>query len=99
MPVEFPHRDSLVIYQNIGPLRKLHPCIKTVEEMRFMVENLTKPGQLILDCFCGLGTTLVAAKTLGRYWIGCDLSKTYCQIAMKRLASTKTIDDSMMDGI
>ncbi|HLW65253.1 MAG TPA: DNA methyltransferase [Gemmataceae bacterium] len=84
-PIEFPHRDSLVIYGSLGPLRKFHPCIKTVEEMSFLIESLTRPGEIILDCFCGLGATLVAAHTLGRLWICCDLSRDYCRIAMRRL--------------
>jgi len=91
-PIEFPHRDSLVIYENIGPLPKLHPCTKPVEELMFLIESLTQPGQIVLDCCCGLGSTLVASKFLGRRWIGCDLSKTYCQIAMKRLAEAKKLD-------
>ena len=88
-PIEFPHRDSLVMCNRGAylPLRKLHPCPKPVEEMTFMVENLTEPGQIVLDCCCGLGSTLIAAETLGRRWIGCDLSRTYCQITMKRLAA------------
>ena len=89
-PVEFPHRDSLVIYKKVGPLRKHHPCIKTVEELTFVVDSLTQPGQIVLDCCCGLGSTLLAAEKLGRRWIGCDLSRTYCQITMKRLAAAKT---------
>ena len=84
-PVEFPHRDSLVMYQNVGPLRKLHPCIKPPEELAFIIESLTKPGQIVLDCFCGLGSTLLAAEQLGRRWIGCDRSRNYCRVAMKRL--------------
>ena len=51
-----------------------------------MIEALTQPGQIVLDCFCGLGSTLVAAQQLGRLWIGCDKGRTYCQWAMKRLA-------------
>jgi DNA modification methylase len=86
-PVEFPHRDSLVNCDRSEylPLRKLHPCPKPVEELAFLVESLTKPGEIILDCFCGLGSTLVAADMLERKWIGCDLGKTYCQVAMWRL--------------
>src|ERR1700690_2945714 len=68
------------------PLRKIHPCPKPVEEMQFLVESLTRPGQIILDCCCGTGSTLLAAEMTNRQWIGCDLSKRYCQIAMKRLA-------------
>jgi DNA modification methylase len=84
-PVDFPQKDSLVIYQDMGKLTKLHPCPKPVEELQFLVESLTKPGDIVLDCFCGLGSTLVAAQSLGRKWIGCDLSKRYCQTAMMRL--------------
>lgn len=87
-PVEFPHRDSLVICDNIGPLRKLHPCIKPPEEPAFIIESLTKPGQIVLDCFCGLGSTMLAAQQLGRRWIGCDRSRNYCKVAMKRLANS-----------
>lgn len=87
-PVPFPTgKDGLIFYQPLADLRKMHPCTKTVEEMRFMVESLTEPGQIVLDCFCGLGTTLIAAEMLNQRWIGCDLSRRYCQIAMKRLAA------------
>jgi hypothetical protein len=47
--------------QLFAPLKKRHPCQKAVEEMRFLIAALTKPGQVVLDCFCGLGSTLVAA--------------------------------------
>jgi site-specific DNA-methyltransferase (adenine-specific) len=88
-PIAFPaDRDGVIFYRPNG-LRGLHPCPKTIEEMKFMIESLTKPGQTVLDCFCGLGTTLVAAEQLGRRWIGCDLSRRYCQIAMKRLAALR----------
>jgi DNA modification methylase len=74
-----------VIYGALGPYRKLHPCIKTVEEMVFIVESLTDKGQVVLDCCCGLGSTLLAAQQLGRRWIGCDISRKYCQITLRRL--------------
>ena len=43
-PVEFPHRDSLVMFDSIGPLRKLHPCIKPPEEMAFLIEIADRAG-------------------------------------------------------
>jgi DNA modification methylase len=82
------HPNDMVVWvdrQSFVPLKELHPCPKSVEEMRFLIAALTKPGQIILDPFCGLGSTLVAAKQLGRRWIGCDWWRPYCQVAMKRL--------------
>jgi DNA modification methylase len=89
-PIEHPN-DMLVRVDRSAfvPLKKLHPCPKPVEELRLLISALTKPGQIVLDCCCGLGSTLVAAGLLDRRWIGCDLSRTYCQIAMKRMASVK----------
>jgi site-specific DNA-methyltransferase (adenine-specific) len=38
---------------------------------------------------CGSGTTLVMAESLNRHWIGCDVSKEYCQLARKRIKNFK----------
>jgi site-specific DNA-methyltransferase (adenine-specific) len=84
-PLRFPDQDSLIILRTRPEMLKLHPCPKAVEEMEFLVRNLTRPGDIILDPFCGLGSTLVAAKMLDRSWIGCDLSPAYCRTAKFRL--------------
>ena len=86
MPIEFPKRNGVVEFQNLGGLHRYHPCIKPVEELAFLIESLTRPGDIVLDWCCGLGSTLVAAQRLGRRYIGCDLSLNYSRIAMKRLA-------------
>jgi DNA modification methylase len=88
-PIRFPDDDAVVVLNTHPKLLKLHPCPKSVNEMRFMVKHLSQSGQIILDPFCGLGSTLLAAESLGRKWIGCDLSKRYCQVTMKRLADLK----------
>jgi DNA modification methylase len=84
-PVPFPDADSFIALRTSPRLLKCHPCPKAVEEMRFLVEHLSKPGDIIFDPFAGIGTTLLAAKQLGRRWIGCDLSRNYCRVALRRL--------------
>lgn len=59
-----------------------HPCPKPLELMKTIL--MQHPATTILDPFMGSGTTLVAAKDLGRKAIGIELSKTYCQDAARR---------------
>ena len=60
-----------------------HPSPKPYEAMRWFVSSL--PGGLILDPFMGSGTTLRAAKDLGRRAIGIEIEERYCEIAARRL--------------
>ena len=63
----------------------LHPTQKPLELMKYLVLTYSNPGGLILDCFCGSGTTLVAAKDLDRRFIGIELNQGYVDICHKRL--------------
>ena len=49
------------------------------------IDIYTKEGDVVLDPFCGTGSTLVAAKDLGRDYIGIDISDKYCDISRDRL--------------
>ena len=61
-----------------------HPCSKPLPIMRWLVER--GMGQTILDPFMGSGTTLRAAKDLGRKAIGIEIEERYCEIAAKRMS-------------
>lgn len=61
-----------------------HPCPKPYEAILWMLGML--PGQTVLDPFMGSGTTLRAAKDLGRRAIGIEIEERYCEIAVRRLA-------------
>lgn len=62
-----------------------HPTQKPIKLIEALIELTTQEGQVILDPFCGSGSTLVAAKKLNREYIGIELSDEFCQIARERL--------------
>lgn len=61
-----------------------HPTQKPVALMQWCIE-MSKTHGLVLDPFMGSGTTLVAAKQMGRKSIGIEMEEKYCEIAAKRL--------------
>lgn len=64
---------------------RLHPTQKPVPSLKPVIEALTRPGDIVLDPFCGSGSTLLAAKILGRRYIGIELSKEYAESATRRV--------------
>jgi site-specific DNA-methyltransferase (adenine-specific) len=63
-----------------------HPCPKPVRWATWLLERASAPSQLVCDPFMGSGTTLRAAKDLGRKAIGIEIEERYCEIAAKRMA-------------
>lgn len=66
-------------------VKPLHATIKPLELVERIAKASSNEGDLVLDCFIGSGTTAVAAKKLGRNFIGCDNNKDYVDIARKRI--------------
>ncbi|HDR9019313.1 TPA: DNA methylase [Burkholderia vietnamiensis] len=62
-----------------------HPTQKPVPCLRRLIETYTAPGDVVLDPFAGSGSTCVAARELGRYYIGIELDPTYYAAACDRL--------------
>lgn len=62
-----------------------HPCPKPVRWMRWLIDLLSTEQETIYDPFAGSGSTLRAAKDLGRTAIGVELEEAYCEIAARRL--------------
>ena len=70
----------------MGGDRNPHPTTKPLSLMRELVEDFTSPGDLILDPFAGSGTTGLAARILGRRFIGWERDANYHAIATRRLS-------------
>jgi site-specific DNA-methyltransferase (adenine-specific) len=49
----------------------------------------TREGDLIFDPFCGSGTTAVAAKELGRFFVGAELEREYAELAARRIKEVR----------
>lgn len=62
-----------------------HPTPKPIKLFKKLIQRFSKENDLILDPFLGSGTTAVAAKELGRRFIGIEISEKYCEIARQRL--------------
>jgi hypothetical protein len=62
-----------------------YPTQKTEALLKRIINASTRPGDLVLDCFVGSGTTAAVAHKLGRRWIGCDLGYGAVQTARRRL--------------
>ena len=67
-----------------------HPTEKPLELIERFIRVSSKPGDLVLDPFMGSGTTAVAAKKLGRRFVGFEREKEYVQMARKRLGAKRT---------
>ena len=68
---------------------RFHPTQKPLNVLGVWIKYLSNQGDIILDPMCGSGSTLVAAKQLGRHFIGIDLNPTYVEMAKKRLGQVE----------
>lgn len=62
-----------------------YPTQKPLKLLERIIKASSKPGDMVLDPFCGCGTTCVAAEMLGRQWIGIDISPKATELVRRRL--------------
>lgn len=67
------------------PVVNHHPTVKPIKLMSYLITLASREGDIILDPFCGSGTTCVATIPLNRKYIGIDLSEEYCDITRARI--------------
>jgi len=74
------------IWEFKDPQYPKYPTEKSLDLLKFIIEASSNEGDLVLDCFCGSGTTLVAAQSLNRHWIGIDKSEQAIKVTQKKLS-------------
>ena len=80
-PVQFTKRENAK-----------YPTQKPIKLLERLISLSTNEKDVVLDPFCGSGTTLVAAHNLGRKWIGIDSNPDACKIARNRIEERKVLE-------
>ena len=69
-----------------------HPASFPLDLARDHIASWSSVGDLVLDPLIGSGMTAEAAETLGRRWIGCEISEDYCELTSKRIRGGSSVD-------
>ncbi|HWD60054.1 MAG TPA: site-specific DNA-methyltransferase [Stellaceae bacterium] len=76
--------------------KKVHPTQKPEALLHRVLVASTRPGELVLDPFCGTGTTGAVARRLGRRFIGIEREPTYAALARERIAAVVPAEDELL---
>jgi modification methylase len=77
-----------------GDGKKLHPTQKPEALLARVILASSRPDDLVLDPFCGTGTTGAAAKRLGRRFIGIERERVYAEAARRRIAAVEPLPEA-----
>ena len=61
-----------------------HPTQKPIQLLERIIKANTNPGDVVMDCFAGSGSTMIAAANTGRTFTGCEFDKDYCDKTIER---------------
>ena len=85
----------LFITNQIDKKKYGHPTIKNLNFIENHIINSSKEGDVVLDCFCGSGTTLVGAINTKRQFIGFEINKKYYKIAKRRVEEALSKEENI----
>ena len=77
-------KQTTVMEFNKPKKNDLHPTMKPVEMLVYLIGNSSKRGGIVLDTFCGSGSTLIACERSGRVCRCVELDPKYCDVSRKR---------------
>lgn len=77
--------DNILNFKCVDNYSRIHSSQKPVELLEYLVKTYTNENEVVLDCFAGSGTTLVAAKNTNRRYIGIEKEREYFEYCLTRL--------------
>lgn len=92
---EKPGKRVQDIWEFKDPPHPTYPTEKNTKLLELIIQTSSEPGSLVLDCFAGSGTTLRAAQSLGRHWIGIDKSEEAIALCVQKL---RNLPSSLFSG-
>ena len=78
-------QDDVWDINRVPPIKQIYPTQKPLSLLERIITASSNEGDLVLDPFCGCGTTIHAAQNLGRRWIGIDVCVNACKVIEQRL--------------
>lgn len=78
------------------PASNYHPTVKPLKLMSYLITLGSRPGDVVLDPFLGSGTTAIAAKQLGREYIGIEREAEYVEIAKARIEAVSKPEPTLL---
>ncbi|GAC1622689.1 MAG: hypothetical protein NVS4B7_14120 [Ktedonobacteraceae bacterium] len=93
------------VWSDISPLNPMavertdYPTQKPEALLERIIKASSNAGDLVLDCFCGSGTTAAVAEKLGRRWITCDLGRFAIHTTRKRLLSIDNVKPFVVQNL
>ena len=84
-PLTGKRERNVLFFPRVSPLQLDHPAQKPPELIEFLIMKTTVEGELIVDPFAGVGTTLIAAKKLNRRFWGCEIDEVFWKIGVEKL--------------
>jgi adenine-specific DNA-methyltransferase len=98
---EWYHSSKPLLHGIKDPRIINHPTPRMIDHVYWLVKWFSRPGDIILDPFCGSGTTLIAAKHQGREFIGIDINPEYVELSQRLVTNISTqealINEDMED--
>ena len=83
--------DNILDFKCVDNYSRKHSSQKPLDLLEYLVSTYTDEGDVVLDCFAGSGTTLVAARNLRRGYIGIEKEREYWEICGERLTNNNDV--------